>query len=97
MKKHKISIKPKEFLNSNLNPLEYIIKLYESIGWDKKTKLEPTKILLSPKTWQQFCEDIGDSVEKSDKIFIMFAWVNNGPSSSSEIPDDEIWVEDGAF
>ena len=79
-------------LKKEIEPLKDISELlnwYESLGWNGKTQLAPTKIMINRKAWHLLCSNL----ETGE----LMTYVNYGPSSKDATPDDCIDIYKGAF
>lgn len=85
---------PKSTPAGEMTAEEYVVSLYEALGWDKQSDLDPKKIIMNPDHWR----DIADALNRSEEGRTAgFVWMNYGPSADAAVPYGKIEIEDGAF
>jgi hypothetical protein len=84
------SIKFPENIEGNTGS-ERLIAFFKAVGWDGEQRVEPTKIKVCERRWQEMCEWFNLPEEA------LMVYVNYGPSSDDCVPYNEVHVYDGAF
>lgn len=85
---------PKLDAVAETDPEEYIISLYQAIGWDRESELDPKMIHLNPEHWQDICTEFNQAGSERTSGLL---WMNYGPSTRENVPYGKVEVEDGAF
>ena len=75
-------------------PEGYIVELYQKLGWDRESNLDPKKIAVHPALWNEICRAFNQSSNERTAGLI---WMNYGPSADGKVPYGKIEIEDGAF
>lgn len=76
---------------------EGVVDFYKQIGWESEQfQLDPKNVLMNRKVADGIVEDMIKDIESRDeRISISFMWLNYGPSSRDDIPEDKILLKDG--
>jgi len=75
-------------------PGDRLVEFYKKLGWDGESVVDPTKVRLYEKDWQDL---VGSEVERAKKLYpdcsptevslaVGFLWVNKGPSCCGTTP-----------
>lgn len=80
-----------EITEENVN--EYILELYQSIGWKKDMDLHPKKIFINKEQWLEICDAFNNTGVSGGG----YLWMNYGPTVDDNIPYGKIRIEAGAF
>ncbi|MGH2331795.1 hypothetical protein [Thermoanaerobacter mathranii] len=86
-------------LDPDANPYQHLVQFYEVLGWDKASPLNPIKIKLNQKDWENIVSNEMRDAEKFNmsSIEVGFLWTNRGPSTDTNVEEGIIIVEEGAF
>lgn len=76
------------------NAEEYVVGLYQALGWNQESELDPQKIKINPEHWKDICDKLNQSAEG---LAASYLWMNFGPSADAKVPYGKIEIEDGAF
>jgi len=86
----KIKMKSVKFETTQLKDGEGLVAFFRSIGWDGECDLNPMKIFVCKKDWEEMCNSFGTLGEK-------FSFMNYGPSASDDVPSGHAVIHEGAF
>jgi hypothetical protein len=86
-------IEPIPTLTAEL-PGDRLVEFYKKLGWDGESMVDPAKVRLCEKDWQDL---VGAEMERAKKLYpdvspgtvafeVGFLWVNKGPSSGGNTP-----------
>ena len=77
------------------NALEALMNFYEDIGWDREKTLDPRKIKMNEKDWEELFDKIVKIGEKEsmDRVDIGFLMINKGPSGDDSVPKGKVLWE----
>ena len=76
---------------------EYLIGFYRHIGWNGQDTLDPKKIVMSERQWQEIAASLNSLPREPGEMAAGFAWMNWGPSADKRVPYGKIDVREGAF
>ena len=79
---------------ADLGPEEYLVSLYEQLGWERGAELEPTNVTINERRWLDIC---GEYNKLPGKEIGGFFWMNYGPAASKDVPYGKIVIDEGAF
>ena len=75
------------------NVSEYIIELYQAIGWNRDMDLHPKHIFINKEQWLEIC----DAFTNTGVSGAGYTWMNYGPTVDDNIPYGKVRIESGAF
>ena len=78
---------------AELGPREYLISLFQKLGWDGETYVDPRKILLNGQHWRDVCQEY----VSLPGLSLSFIWMSQGPSVSDDLPYGKVEIQEGAF
>ena len=87
---------PKPTPTGEMTAEEYVVSLYEALGWDRQSDLDPKKVVMNPDHWRDVADALNRSEEGRTAGFV-WTWLNYGPSADAAVPYGKIEIEDGAF
>lgn len=77
--------------------IDFIIKLYQELGWNLVQEVDPRKVKIHPEMWG----DIADKLKEKWGLSASLTWMNLGPSVDEDnvyaLGKDEVFIGEGAF
>ena len=77
---------------SEVGVVDYITSLYEKLGWNRKSGVNPSKVVLNRQHWSEICQEC-----VAISQLCGFVWMDSGPSSSEDVPYGKAVIRKGAF
>jgi len=74
------------------NPVDVVLNLYKDLGWDGKTSIDPTNIVLSKNDWLRLFDKIRSTVPEEEVVNAGFLLINKGPSVSDIVPEGKVLI-----
>lgn len=77
-----------------MGPEGYLAALYERLGWEPGTELDPMKITINETQWLEICQSFNEYPTNGIPGYL---WMNMGPSADPDVPYGVVQIEEGAF
>ena len=71
-----------------------MLNFFEDLGRKKGAYVQPTKVILNEKDWQDMFE-FALSKHPNDRVELGFCFINKSPSGDKNVPEGKVRLEDG--
>jgi len=77
------------------NVIEIIMNFFEDLGRKKGAYVQPTKVIMNEKDWQDMFEFALSKHPNDDRVSVCFWFINKSPSGDKDVPEGKVRLEDG--
>ena len=89
----KILVDKPEYRGGNV--MDIIINFFDDLGRKKGAYVQPTKIVMNEKDWQNMFEFALSKHPTDDRVSVGFCFINKSPSGDENVPRGKVRLEEG--